>query len=347
MTVASELPPADYIKESLWAGGANSISYKLTTKVGEVPTVYELELAARPESQVVVEELTVGTAKVISVQNGRGKVRDEGDVTKVTPYRPTKPRLALKSAGDYGDKPITSALTEFIQNWGFYYLKPEEMRRGIAIAQQSARDAASDLPKILSLDRVGRFLSTMLYDWYKNDRERFQSVDEALKTCFKLGIGQRISNGEDELGLLEGYDNLVPLSGASDGTLRFAAYQILLHQPEIPSLIAIEEPERNLHPAALKDIANVLERLAERTQVVITTHSSQLLDAFNPASLSDNLGVLLLQNIAGQGTKVTDLNDARKDQTALDGWITDFGIGSALFDSELLQEPLESEPCQV
>jgi hypothetical protein len=97
----------------------------------------------------------------------------------------------------------------------------------------------------------------------------------------------------------------------------------------------------------LKDIASILERLAERTQVIITTHSSQLLDAFNPASLSENLGVLLLQNIPGQGTKVTDLADARRNQTALDGWITDFGIGSALFDSGLVQEPLENEPCQA
>ena len=83
---------------------------------------------------------------------------------------------------------------------------------------------------------------------------------------------------------------------ASDGTLRLVAYYILLNEPELPPLIAIEEPERNLHPGALTDIANVLEQIAERTQVIITTHSSQLLDAFNPKNLADSLGVLLLGN---------------------------------------------------
>ncbi len=112
--------------------------------------------------------------------------------------------------------------------------------------------------------------------------------------------------------------------------------------PELPSLIAIEEPERNLHPAALKEIASILERLSERTQVIITTHSSQLLDAFNPENLSDQLGVLLLQNIPGKGTKVINLEEKRKNREALNGWMSDFGIGSAVFDSELLQDITES-----
>ena len=38
-------------------------------------------------------------------------------------YRSNK--LALRSAGDYGDKPVTSALTEFIQSWEFYDFQPE------------------------------------------------------------------------------------------------------------------------------------------------------------------------------------------------------------------------------
>ena len=108
-----------------------------------------------------------------------------------------------------------------------------------------------------------------------------------------------------------------------------------------PPFIAIEEPERNLHPGALTDIANVLEQLAESTQVIITTHSSQLLDAFNPENLSDSLGVLLLRNRPGYGTEVINLEDIRGDRAALNGWITDFGIGSAIFDSELLQDLME------
>jgi ABC-type cobalamin/Fe3+-siderophores transport system ATPase subunit len=136
------------------------------------------------------------------------------------------------------------------------------------------------------------------------------------------------------------------LEKASDGTLRLAAYYTLLNQPELPPLIAIEEPERNLHPGALTEIAKILRQIAERTQLIITTHSSQLLDAFSSESLSDSLGILFLRNPPGHGTEVFNLENLRKDRTALDGWMTDFGIGSAIFESELLQDLMEGSACQ-
>ena len=99
-----------------------------------------------------------------------------------------------------------------------------------------------------------------------------------------------------------------------------------------PPLITIEEPERNLHPGALTDIAYVLEQLAKRTQVIITTHSSQLLDNFKSESLSNSLAVLLLRNRPGLGTEVLNLEEIRSiTREALNGWIADFGMGSAIF----------------
>ena len=133
----------------------------------------------------------------------------------------------------------------------------------------------------------------------------------------------------------------IPLLRASNGTLHLIAYYTLLNHPELPPLIAIEEPERGLHPGALMNIAKVLEQLAERTQVIITTHSSQLLDAFDSKRLSDSLGILLLRNRSGLGTEVINIEEIRGKREALDGWITDFGIGSAIFDSELLQDLME------
>ena len=133
----------------------------------------------------------------------------------------------------------------------------------------------------------------------------------------------------------------ISLFRASEGTLRLVAYYILLNLPDLPPLIAIEEPERSLHPGALKDIAAVLKQLSERTQVIITTHSSQLLDAFNPDNISDSLGVLLLRNRPGLGTEIINLEDIRDNREGLDGWISDFGIGSAIFDSQLLQDLME------
>ena len=109
--------------------------------------------------------------------------------------------------------------------------------------------------------------------------------------------------------------------------------------------LLLRNQRRNLHPGALTDIAYVLERLAERTQVIITTHSSQLLDAFSSESLSDSLSILLLRNCPKLGTEVLNIEDIRDKREALAGWMQDFGIGSAVFDSGLLQDLMEEPIC--
>ena len=185
----------------------------------------------------------------------------------------------------------------------------------------------------------------ILWDWYENSPEDFRYVNEALAAATNINIDYRKIDGGSQLCLLEGYKDPLPLTGASDGTLHLLAYNTLLNQSELPPLITIEEPERSLHPGALKEIAYILEQLAERTQVIITTHSSQLLDTFNSENLSDSLGVLLLRNRPGLGTEVLNIEDIRDKREALAGWIADFGIGSAVFDSELLQDLLEEPVC--
>ena len=201
-----------------------------------------------------------------------------------------------------------------------------------------------ELRQLSNIPDNGSTLSMLFHNWYENDRERFYKVSESLAAAINTRIDFYTIAGNSRLCLLEPNKKPIPLERASNGTIRFIAYCTLLNQPELPPLIAIEEPERNLHPGALKDIAYILERLAERTQVIITTHSSQLLDTFSSKSLSDWLGVLLLRNRPGLGTEVLNLEDRRGDDEALNGWIIDFGIGSAIFHSELLQDMVEDEP---
>jgi predicted ATPase len=68
-------------------------------------------------------------------------------------------------------------------------------------------------------------------------------------------------------------------SSMSDGTLRALGLLTAVYQRPIPSLIAIEEPEATIHPGALGVIMDVLRHASERTQVVVTTHSPEILDA--------------------------------------------------------------------
>ena len=66
---------------------------------------------------------------------------------------------------------------------------------------------------------------------------------------------------------------------ASDGTLRVLGILTALFQRAAPALIAVEEPETNIHPGALESVLDVLLAASERIQVVMTTHSPELLDA--------------------------------------------------------------------
>ena len=349
MTIAEYPPPTKFIQDRLWAGKANNITFQLQAIVEEISTDYKLELKAKSDNPFFAEELVVKKVKetkVISIENGEGTVQDE-DGTNKTNYKSNQ--LALKSAGDYGDKPVTRALTEFIKGWEFYDFQPRQMRGNVTRLGEILSRESEGLPQSPKLDDDGSTLRELLSYWYENDRQRFNNVSESLADCTNIRIDYCEIDDDHQLCLSEGYEKPLPLKRASDGTLRLVAYYILLNEPELPPLIAIEEPERNLHPGVLKEIAYVLERIAERTQVIITTHSSQLLDTFSSEGLSNSFGVLLLRNSPGHGTKVINVEEIRDDpnRKGLDGWIVDFGVGSAIFDSGLLQDLMEDEPtCQ-
>lgn len=76
----------------------------------------------------------------------------------------------------------------------------------------------------------------------------------------------------------------------SDGTLRALGVLTALFQGSSdfsPSLIGIEEPETALHPGASAALREALSHAAEKTQVIVTSHSPDLLDdtAIAPESL--------------------------------------------------------------
>jgi predicted ATPase len=66
----------------------------------------------------------------------------------------------------------------------------------------------------------------------------------------------------------------------SDGTLKALWLALLLFSPVQQSLLAIDEPELNLHPAWLKVIGGWLQRFCSAEQLFVSTHSPDLLDTF-------------------------------------------------------------------
>ena len=71
-----------------------------------------------------------------------------------------------------------------------------------------------------------------------------------------------------------------PATRLSDGTLRWLALLVILLNPTPAPVTCIDEPELGLHPDAIHTLADLLVEASTRTQLVVTTHSDALLDAF-------------------------------------------------------------------
>lgn len=65
----------------------------------------------------------------------------------------------------------------------------------------------------------------------------------------------------------------------SDGTLRALGLLTAVFQHPTPSLIVIEEPEATMHPGAISAIMDLLRHASSLTQLVVTTHSPDILDS--------------------------------------------------------------------
>lgn len=66
----------------------------------------------------------------------------------------------------------------------------------------------------------------------------------------------------------------------SDGTIKMFAYLVLLYDPEPHPLLCVEEPENQLYPALLQELAEEFRAYANRGgQVFVSSHSPDFLNA--------------------------------------------------------------------
>jgi predicted ATPase len=98
----------------------------------------------------------------------------------------------------------------------------------------------------------------------------------------------------------------------SDGTLRslaalVAAFQVVLPRG-YPSVVGIEEPETALHPEALQSLVAALDDATQRTQILLTTHSADLLSGRDVSPGQ----VLVVRNRNGQ-TQITPVDPASRE----------------------------------
>lgn len=115
----------------------------------------------------------------------------------------------------------------------------------------------------------------------------------------------------------------------SDGTLRFLFLIALFANPDPPPIIAVDEPETGLHPSMLPIVAEYARDASLRAQVILTTHSPELLDAF------------------GRETPTTTVVEWRDGETKLrvisgedlEYWMKQYTLGELYRSNELETQP--------
>lgn len=117
----------------------------------------------------------------------------------------------------------------------------------------------------------------------------------------------------------------IPATRLSDGTLRYLCLLAILHDPNPPPLVCIEEPELGLHPDILPTLADLLLAASERTQLIVTTHSPILVDALTEYPQS----VLVCEKHEGQ-TQIE-----RLDADHLKEWLEKYRLGELWTRGEL------------
>jgi predicted ATPase len=120
------------------------------------------------------------------------------------------------------------------------------------------------------------------------DRIETQEIGTAyLATVFHIG--------QQELDL--------PLE--SDGTLRVLATLVALFQDPPRTVLGLEEPELMVHPGVLGVLADAIKEASERSQMIITTHSPDLIASFD-------VNDLRVVERGENGTKIGKIDDSQR-----------------------------------
>jgi predicted ATPase len=196
------------------------------------------------------------------------------------------------------------------------------------------KDAAIRQPAIARpekrVDPDGQNLIPVLHTLYTGDRQFKRDIDAAMRAAFGDEFEELVfpPASDQRIQLRIRWKSLRTEQSArdlSDGTLRFLFLLTALTSPSPAPLVAIDEPETGLHPGMLPILAEHAIDASKRTQIILTTHSPQLLDAFTDAQ--PNTTVVRWKN--GQ----TQLINLEPDRLAK--WLKEYSLGSLFKSGEL------------
>ncbi|MDW8337344.1 MAG: AAA family ATPase [Tepidimonas sp.] len=180
--------------------------------------------------------------------------------------------LAIKGLGQFKDFRVVAEFRSLIEHWQISDFH-------IAEARPSTEEGYAE-----HLSTRGDNLAQVAQYLYTYHRQRFDAVLEAMKRRVPGVSHIEAKPTEDGRLVLRFQDGSFkdPFIArfVSDGTIKMFAYLVLLHDPKPFPLLAVEEPENQLYPELLPELAEEFRDYARRGgQVFVSTHSPDFLNA--------------------------------------------------------------------
>ncbi len=189
----------------------------------------------------------------------------------------------------------------------------------------------ADLPST-RLSRDGDNLTNVLYSMHNKPeyRDYYEEYLFTLQRAFpsfeQLIFPPEGGQGKTVLAWKDRYfsDRAMTANLLSDGTLRFMCLLAALYDPEPPSLLCIDEPEVSLHPQLVRLLASVLQEASERMQIIVATHSPDLISYLQNAD-----AVVVAEAAEGWSTL------KRLSQKELEHWLKEYSLGELWKSGEI------------
>jgi predicted ATPase len=187
----------------------------------------------------------------------------------------------------------------FLRSIGFYHPLPNAIR------------TSAYMPVIVPppLLEHGENLPFVLRTLQQHHPDTFQQISEYLRLLVPGLKSLAPSKSGDMLEVKHGDENEtfaeLEFWQESDGTLRLLALLTAMYQQPPLYMLVIEEPELTVHPEALAVLVDLLIERSAYQQVLITTHSPDLLNCL-PAE------TLRIVELEGGTTKIGPLSEEQK-----------------------------------
>ncbi len=272
--------------------GPISIVLKFRESTGRLAT-YELKVSAEPKGVYVEREVLKfrrgqfgqpwrfvdfkrGSGTAITNESAYGKVGAKDERREYALDEPTV--LAIKGLGQFREFRVVSEFRNLIENWHVSDFH-------IAEARPSAEEGYAE-----HLSTRGDNVALVAQYLYENHRPSFQRILDAMKKRVPGIENVEAKPTEDGRLVLRFQDGAFkdPFIArfVSDGTIKMFAYLVLLHDPKPFPLLAVEEPENQLFPELLGELAEEFRDYGERGgQVFVSTHSPEFLNALRPEEI--------------------------------------------------------------